>query len=238
MPATITSHVFADGDLDYVGNLNAVRTDIASIVAELLAARNGSFDLDARLDLIQGEIDALEAIAITTATGFTANISANNFKLTSLANATNPQDATNLQTVQALVTGGGTPSNIPITSLGLGTLLADEAVVREGSNLVGRKGLLKPVNVNATGSCVANTREIVALAGNITRTLPPSPLFGDVVGFADALSNFGTFTLTIDPGGSKKIEDTVLGETMTVTSVYESFGLLYIGNDTWKVIKI
>ena len=56
--------------------------------------------------------------------GWTANFNAMNYRLTGLADAVNPQDAVNLQTVQALISGGGSPSNIAITALGIGTATA------------------------------------------------------------------------------------------------------------------
>jgi hypothetical protein len=56
--------------------------------------------------------------------GWTANFNAMNYRLTGLADAVNPQDAVNLQTVQSLISGGGSPSNIPITALGIGTATA------------------------------------------------------------------------------------------------------------------
>jgi hypothetical protein len=50
----------------------------------------------------------------------------NNHKITELADATAQQDAVNLRTAQAIFSGGGTPSNIPITGLGVGTATAEQ----------------------------------------------------------------------------------------------------------------
>lgn len=57
-------------------------------------------------------------------TGWMADFNAMNYRLTGLADAVNPQDAVNLQTVQSLIIGGGSPSNIPITALNKGTATA------------------------------------------------------------------------------------------------------------------
>jgi hypothetical protein len=67
-------------------------------------------------------------------TSWTQNENANGYTLTGLANAVNPSDAVNLQTAQAIYSGGGTPANIPITSVGVGTIGADHVAV---SNVAG-----------------------------------------------------------------------------------------------------
>lgn len=76
-------------------------------------------------------------VSLGTAT-LGADVSAASHKITNLANATNAADAANLQTVQALVSGGGTPASIPITSLGVGTANDGEVIMRSGSAIVGK----------------------------------------------------------------------------------------------------
>ena len=236
--ATITSSEFEDGDLDYIANLNKVRDDIQSLLTEISEGRLSFDDLPLRLANLQAQISTISTNAISASVGLTAILQANNFKITELGNATDPADAVNLATAQALLAGGAVPGDIPVTDLGVGTLISGQSLVRDGATLTGLKGLLKTVAVSATGNCVANTLEQVSLSSNITRTLPPSPLIDDEVGFSDVLSNFGTFVLSIDPGGSKKIENTALGEIMTVTNPHAYFRLKYIGSNVWKVIML
>lgn len=93
-------------------------------------------DWESLIDCTQGVINEVETARQGQATlnaslnqyvlksGWTANFNAMNYRLTGLADALNPQDAVNLQTVQALISGGGSPSNIPITALGKGTATA------------------------------------------------------------------------------------------------------------------
>lgn len=66
---------------------------------------------------------------VSAITSWVSNVNANGFTLTGLPNAVNPTDAVNLETAQAIYSGGGTPSNIPVTSLGIGTLGASGVAV-------------------------------------------------------------------------------------------------------------
>jgi hypothetical protein len=94
-------------------NLNAKITAMDSattaVTSEVTTARQGQANLSASIDLRVPK------------SGLTANFSAQNYRFTTLANPVNPQDAVNLQTVQSLISGGGTPSNIAVTSLNKGT---------------------------------------------------------------------------------------------------------------------
>lgn len=84
------------------------------VINEVETARNGQANLKASLDLK------------VSYSGFITHLSANNYRVTMLGNAVNPQDAVNLQTVQALISGGGSPSNIAITALNKGTGIAGQ----------------------------------------------------------------------------------------------------------------
>jgi phosphoribosylcarboxyaminoimidazole (NCAIR) mutase len=70
-------------------------------------------------------------------TGLLANLSAANHKITNLANAVVAGDAMNLSSVQSLISGGGTPSNIPITDLGVGSANDGQFIKRSGNAIVG-----------------------------------------------------------------------------------------------------
>lgn len=109
----------------------------------------------------------------------TADVAAGGHKITDLANPTNPSDAANLQTVQALISIGGTPESVPITSLGVGTVNDGEIVMRSGSALVGCP-LPEVVTVPVTGTthtAVAGTRVMLTNAA-ATAVTAPSPVEG------------------------------------------------------------
>ena len=57
-----------------------------------------------------------------------ADLDAGAKKIVNLANAVNAGDAVNLATAQALLSGGGTPASIPVTSLGVGSAVAGQMV--------------------------------------------------------------------------------------------------------------
>jgi len=90
-------------------------------------------------DTYTGSHDFTAATLDLGAATLNADVDANGQKITALANATNAGDATNLATVQALISGGGTPASIPITSLGGGSGNDGEVVIRSGSALVGKQ---------------------------------------------------------------------------------------------------
>ena len=74
---------------------------------------------------------------VSAITSWVSGVNANGYGLTGLPNAVNPTDAANLQTVQAIVSGGGTPANIPVTSLGAGTSVNGQVIKNVGGALAG-----------------------------------------------------------------------------------------------------
>lgn len=107
-------------------------------------------------------------------------------------------DLVDLQTAQALLSGGGTPANIQITSLGLGTVNDGEVVMRSGSALIG-KPLPEVVTVDVTGtthSAAAGTRAVLTNPAGCAVTAP-SPVEG--AEFEVVPAN-GLYTNTVDFG--------------------------------------
>lgn len=82
------------------------------------------------------------ALSVGGALNLNGNIASN------AGNAVAASDVVNLQTAQALLSGGGTPSNIPITSLGVGTVNDGEVVMRSGGVLVGRPQAASTIEMN------------------------------------------------------------------------------------------
>lgn len=116
------TQTFAALDTGYIAKLNALVTEANAALG---------------LRLTQAQVDArVGAIGVLLA-GLTANLNAGGFKVTGAGNASASGDLVNLATAEALLLGGGTPGNIPITSLGVGTVADGELVGRSGSAIVG-----------------------------------------------------------------------------------------------------
>lgn len=84
---------------------------------------------------LQAQLDTKGAITGQTWTG------AHDFSAASLSVKSPPvlpTDICDLQSAQALLSGGGTPSNIPITALGVGTVKDGEVIMRSGNAIVGK----------------------------------------------------------------------------------------------------
>lgn len=84
---------------------------------------------------------SINATTITTTGIINAHggLDSNGQKVTSVADAVALTDAVNLRTAQAIYSGGGTPSNIPITSLGVGTAISTQRirVSDDGLSIIG-----------------------------------------------------------------------------------------------------
>lgn len=113
---------FSALDLDYIAKLN-----------QLVAQANAALGLR----LTQAQVDARIAAIAELLSGLSADLNANGYRITGSGNAINPGDLCNLATVQALISGGGTPASIPITSLGVGTVADGQIVMRIGGAIVG-----------------------------------------------------------------------------------------------------
>ena len=94
---------FAALQQDYIAKLNLLVTEA-----------NTAFGLR----LTQAQVDARVAAIGVLLSGLSSDLNAAGFRVIGSGNAINPGDLCNLPTVQALITGGGTPANIPIWSLG------------------------------------------------------------------------------------------------------------------------
>ncbi len=115
-------------------------------VTEVETARQGQPNLNAALN------------QYVLKSGWTVNFNAMNYRLTGLADPVNPQDAVNLQTAQALISGGGVPSNIPITALGIGTATALQLYrVNAGGTAI------EGIAPTAIASDIANSNEMTYL---------------------------------------------------------------------------
>ncbi len=115
------------GQASLNAKITAMDLATTTVTNEVVAGRQGQATLNEALDLKVPK------------SGFTAHFSAQNYRINTLADAVNPQDAVNLQQVQSLISGGGSPSNIAVTSLNLGTATSLQVyrVDAEGSAIEG-----------------------------------------------------------------------------------------------------
>lgn len=105
--------------------------------------------------------------------------------------------------------------------------------------------LVDVFNITTSGTSTANTREFIntrSAGAVITRTLPASPIVGQIVAYKDDgptpadKRGFDAFNLIINPGANS-IEDTAAGELMYVTSRYAYFALKWDSvASTWRVL--
>ena len=103
-------------------------------------------------------------------TGPISDLPMNNNKITNLKNATAPKDAVPLEQVQSLISGGGSPSNIAVTSLNIGTATS-----------------LQLYRVNAAGNAIEGVNPsalspIIAPSLEVTQTNKGTAQNGHVIG--------------------------------------------------------
>ena len=125
------------GGQDYVEKQITFISRAETVATEVENARNGESSLQA---IINAKISY---------SGLTSDLSAGGYRIHSLGNAVAPGDAVNLSTAQSLLSGGGTPSNIAITSLGYGDLTEGQYTRRVGGAIVG--GFVYLAELDTTG---------------------------------------------------------------------------------------
>ncbi|MDP1696506.1 MAG: hypothetical protein Q8L45_01755 [Xanthomonadaceae bacterium] len=117
---------FSFAQTDYIADLEQLRIRSQTVATEVEQAHGGSASLSARLALL------------VASSGLTANLSAGGWRITGLGDPVDPQDAATRAWVAAQLVGGGSPADIPITSLNVGTLADGDVAVRSGAGVSGR----------------------------------------------------------------------------------------------------
>lgn len=145
--AAITEvEIARQGQANLNAKITAMDNATTAVTNEVTTARQGQANLNAALN------------QYVLKSGWTANFNAMNYRLTGLADPVNPQDAVNLQTLQALVSSGGLPSNIQITSLNKGTATALQLYrVNAGGTAI------EGIAPTAIASDIANSNEMTYL---------------------------------------------------------------------------
>jgi hypothetical protein len=167
-------------DYEYIDKLQKIDTSLNKLIDEIISAQSGDINLATRLTAI------LSAAVLKT--GLIQDLPAGGFKITGLADATNATDAVNRQTAIAIASGGGSPAEIAVTDLGVGTAdslqlirVAAAGDYLEGYTFSDSWNAPKTNDFNA----VANKKELVDVtSGNIVATLLASPTIGAYHKFA------------------------------------------------------
>lgn len=156
---------FNAGQTDYITRLNALLSRAQSFATEVENGRLGSPSLQTQIAsrLNQAEVDArIVALSPTYVGGLTQNFNANARRIFSLADPVNPQDAATRAWVLSVVTAGGDPSGIPVTSFNVGTMADAQVLTRSGTGLVGRTITPGSARVSVTVSAGAITIDVPA----------------------------------------------------------------------------
>jgi len=220
---------FTAGQTDYIAMLNELRSLSSGVSDEVVSARDGELTLLANIDLrlTQAQVDARIGALAPLLSGMTADLNAGGFKVTNLADPTAPQDAATQSWVASQIIAGGSPGDVPITSLDKGTATEGQLYLAgavnptsftlpEGSLLIG--GATSPTAVSypveATVISAAHTAaagEWLAVdtsGGAVTITMPTGT-DGDVIRFTDFAGTWATNNVTLTGGNFLDVEGVV-----------------------------
>lgn len=156
---------FNAGQTDYITRLNSLLSRAQTFATEVENGRLGSPSLQTQIStrLNQAEVDArIVALAPTYVAGLTQNFNANARRIFALADPVNPQDAATRAWVLSVVTAGGDPSGIPVTSFNVGTMADTQVLTRSGTGLVGRTIAAGSARVTVAFSAGAITIDVPA----------------------------------------------------------------------------
>jgi hypothetical protein len=209
----MVTNFLSTGDYEYIAKLQKIHTSLNKLIQEVIDAQQGETDIDTRL------VDA-----IFEGENWAANLTANGFKVTGAADATGATDYTTLQQVNALISGGGSPGDIAITALGVGTGTANQKIVINGAGtaVVGADEISVAWTVITANTTVTNLSRTIAdvSSGTFTLTLPSSPSVGDWV----QINKDGSYALTIGRNG-EPINGAAIDGTVQTDG---SFTLMYM----------
>jgi len=180
-----TNPFLTTGDFEYIQKLQfSIDGSLNKLIQEIIDAQNGAPDLHEFLEALEAALIVLINARVAK-TGLTADLSAGGFKIINVGNTSGGNggtEAVNWTTAQAIFLGGGTPSSIPITSLGVGaaTPLQLIRITSDGLSVEGytySDSWKNPVNANF--NVVHNSKNLCDIsAASFTATLLASPTIG------------------------------------------------------------
>lgn len=146
--------IFAAGQTDYIARLNTLRTRAEANTSEVETARGAEASLSAQVAtrLTQAQVDARISALSLLASGLSANLNGNLYRINAIADPLDPQDAATRAWTLAQITLGGDPTGIPVTSLAVGTLADTQLLRRSGAGLAGVSPSALPVTGFGVGT--------------------------------------------------------------------------------------
>jgi hypothetical protein len=236
------------GDYDYIAKLQIIDTAVNKIIDELIRAQFGASDLDDYLTTNNISIaDAIAAVqnAAVLKTGLVSNLNINSQILYGIPNTSGGNggsEAVNWATAQAIFLGGGSPSSIPITSLGIGSATALQLLrINSAGNAVEGYTYSDDWNapVSANFNVLKNSKNLCNLSsGSFTATLLASPTVGSYYRFKTYGSD--TNILTIARNGCTIRRNNVnidsVGDGNLILNGGDFVELVCIAANTYEVI--
>lgn len=119
--ADFSTYKIAAGTKPWYAAYHAFVDTLQTYCTEVAEARNGAASLKASID------------SKVSNGGLTADLSANNHRVTNAADPINPQDLATKAYIHSVITAGGSPSSIPVTSLNKG-VMANGNILRANSS--------------------------------------------------------------------------------------------------------
>lgn len=227
---------FVGGQFDYVARLNNLRLRSAATAAEVEQARGAYPSLLAQISsrLTQAQVDGRIDLRAVTYAGFLGDVDAAGYRLTGLSDPVGDQDAATRAWTLSLVTLGGDPSGIPVTSLSVGTLEDGQFLWRSGAQLIGA-GF---GSIPATSLGVGTTADGQVLARKGAQVVGRSvPIFPRVVTEAttakngdylvvDASAGAVPITLSVPAVGHRVVIHALGGDVVIVPGAANIIGLV------------
>lgn len=221
----------AAGDTDYIAHLNTLVSRAEAVATEVETARGGEAALDDRL-----------APLVDGAVGLTENLPANAHRIVNLADPVGDQDAATKAWTNALLVGGGSPGDIPVTALGPGAATASQ-LLRIDSGGTAPEGV-SPANLAVTGFGKGALSALQLLRANSGGTALEgvSPASLAVTGFG--VSGLSALQLLRVNSGGTALEGYVLdvpgfaqkSKSSTYTAVAADAGMLLRLTGTWTLV--
>jgi uncharacterized protein YdcH (DUF465 family) len=196
---------------------------ITELEQEILAARQNENNL---LNTLQ--------LYLKTGEGFSDNLKANNYKLTDLGLASEPNDAVTLSQVSSMLTLGGQPSNVALLDLSTQGLMPGQniEISADGQNITGSQIIVIETDNYQT---LAGQNIIINAHNSLSIQLPQNPISGITeVNFLAFIGKIGQNNTTIFAS-----DFLIGGKNQIVIRKNQALKFVFMGGDSggWLMIE-